>query len=297
MKLLTFNGRSNIVIKSGEEIYSDTIVYPLKELSEVAISIYFGEVPKKLSGHAYSLTHSYIELGNKVKEKKFSSKNKVDHWYFISAMEISSEFPKKTIVCFGDSITDGVIFRNGTRDNYPDILFYELIQNKETSNLSMANEGINADRLTDQGIIRYDRDVLNVKGVAYVIVLYGVNDLNVIEANSNEIISGYKEIIKKAHERNLLIYGGTIIPFANYSQKYIWNKKKEKVRQEANKWIRTTKPKDGGFDAFIDFDKLLKDPKNETIMYNKYDSQDGIHPSFEGYKKMVEGIMALSLFS
>jgi lysophospholipase L1-like esterase len=297
MKLLTFNGKNNIVIESGKEIYSDTIFYPLKALSDIAVSIFFGSVPKELSGHAYSLTYSYIETGNKVQNKKFNIRNKVDHWYFISAIEISSESPKKTIVCFGDSITDGVIFRGDIRDNYPDILFSRLHQNNEASNLSIVNEGINGDRITDQGTKRYEHDVLNIKGVAYIIVLYGVNDLNVIKANSTEIIAGYKKIIQKAHERNILIYAGTITPFANYRVKYLWNKNKEKVRKEANEWIRTTKPEDGGFDAFIDFDKLLRDPNNETILFKKYDCKDGIHPGYEGNKKMVEGIIDLSLFS
>ena len=298
MKYITFMGKKGLVIGKGEEIYSDTIFYPLKEISDIAISIYFGSVPKAISGHVYSLTYSYIEIGNKINKKIFSQNKKTPHWYFISAIEVSSESPKKTIVCFGDSITDGVKFNNEFRYNYPDLLFYKLLQNKETSNLSIANQGINANRLVDQGVERYESDVLDVKGVAYIIVLYGVNDLNVIEANSQEIIEGYKQIIKKAHERNLLIYAGTIIPFGNYQKyKYKWNKEKEKVRQETNDWIRKTKPENGGFDAFFDFDKLLKDPKNETVMKDEYDSGDGIHPSLEGNKKMVESIDDLTLFT
>ena len=69
------------------------------------------------------------------------------------------------------------------------------------------------------------------------------------------------------------------------------------MRQEANDWIRKTKPENGGFDAFFDFDKLLKDPENEAIMKNEYDCGDGIHPGLEGNKKMVEGIDDLTLFT
>ena len=45
---------------------------------------------------------------------------------------------------------------------------------------------------------------------------------------------------------------------------YLWNKKKEKLRNEINEWIRRTKPNKGEFDAFFDYDKELKGPKNET---------------------------------
>ena len=35
----------------------------------------------------------------------------------------------------------------------------------------------------------------------------------------------YKEIIRKAHEKNILIYTGTILPFGRYMVKHFWNKK------------------------------------------------------------------------
>jgi lysophospholipase L1-like esterase len=297
MKYLTFNGKYNIIIKKGKEIYSDTIIYPLKAFSKIAISIYFGSVPKKLSGHGCSLTYSYIEKGNKIKKQKFSHENKVDHSYFISLIEISSDKPKKVIVCFGDSITDGVKLNNGTRDNYPDMLFEKIYNNNKNTDIAIVNEGINGDKLTKKGIERYQHDVLDIKGVRYIIALYGVNDLNILNATSKEIISGYKEIIKEAHKRKILIYSGTILPFSRFKYKYTWNKNKEKVRKECNDWIRKTKPKNGGFDGVFDFEKYIKDPKNETKMKDIYDCGDGIHPGFEGYVKMVELINDLNLFT
>ena len=123
-------------------------------------------------------------------------------------------------------------------------------------------------------------------------VLYGVN---VINANENEIISAYKKIINIAHKRNILIYAGTIMPFSQY-KRHKWTLNKEKVRTEVNNWIRNTKPEDGGFDAFFDYDYFLKDPLNETRLNEIYDSGDGIHPSTEGLKKMVETIKDFNLF-
>jgi lysophospholipase L1-like esterase len=69
------------------------------------------------------------------------------------------------------------------------------------------------------------------------------------------------------------------------------------MRNEVNKWIRETKPDEGGFDAFFDFDKELKDPKDETRLDDIYDCGDGIHPSLKGYQKMVDCIKDLSLFA
>ena len=60
---------------------------------------------------------------------------------------------------------------------------------------------------------------------------------------------------------------------------------KEKERKDVNQWIRTTKPDKGGFDAFFDFDKLMKDPKDEKNLKKIYDCGDGIHPVSKDIKK------------
>ena len=46
IKYLRFNGENSVIIPKGGEIYSDTIIYPLKPISDIGISIYFGSVPK-----------------------------------------------------------------------------------------------------------------------------------------------------------------------------------------------------------------------------------------------------------
>jgi lysophospholipase L1-like esterase len=297
IKYLRFNGKNSVIIPKGKELYSDTIIYPLKPISDIAISIYFGSVPKHKSGHYSSKTFSYMEEGNKIANSRFSEKNKKSSWFFIEALEVSSENPKKTVVFFGDSITDGQSRTHDIRNNYPDIFSAKFHEKMKTSDLAVINKGIDGDRLADNGIKRFAHDVLNIKGVKYIVVLYGVNDLNVLNRKSSQIISAYKSIIKKAHEKNIYIYSGTILPFSEYICRYLWNKKKEKVRNEVNEWIRKTPPNKGGFDAFFDYDKEMKDPKNETKLAKIYDCGDGIHPSLRGYQKMVDCIKDLSLFT
>lgn len=77
----------------------------------------------------------------------------------------------------------------------------------------------------------------------------------------------------------------------------IWTEKREKVRKEVNNWIRNTKSSDGGFDAFFDFDKFVKDPNDDTILKNEYDCGDGLHPNPQGYIRMVQAINNLTLFT
>ena len=291
---MLFEGKKNIVIPPGKEIYSDVFSYPLKSLSEVSISIFFGSVPDEYTGHEASMTNSFIDEGNKINNKIISTKNKISHYYFISLLEILSPTKKDTIVCFGDFITDGVGSTNDKHNRYPDLLSMKLRLNKETSEISVVNEGITSTRVTEHGIERFTHDVLEIKGVKYIIFMYGVNDINWLNLKSSEIISAYQRIIKLAHEKKLYIYGCTILPYGNNE---IWTEEREKVRKEINEWLRNTKTEEGGFDYIFDFDKYVKDPKDETKLFKDYDSWDGIHPSPEGYLRMVQVIDDLTLFT
>ena len=290
-----FNGKKNIIIPPGEEIYSDTIPYHLKALSEIAISIYFGETPEKSTGHKNSYTFSFIDNGNKVHEQKISLKNEISHWYFISAIEVYSNPIKKAIVCFGDSITDGTGSIPNKKNRWIDLLSEKLHLNKETSEIAVVNKGIGGNKITKQGLNRYSYDVLQVKGVIYIIVLFGINDISCLKkVTSSDIISAYKKLIKEAHNNNIFIYGGTILPFGKNKE---FSEKKEKIRQEVNNWIRNTKKEEGGFDYFFDFDKLIRDPNNHTIMYEDYARFDGIHPNEKGHQILAQAFDNLEIFT
>lgn len=52
-----------------------------------------------------------------------------------------------------------------------------------------------------------------------------------------------------------------------------------------------------GFDAFFDFDQIIKDPNNETKIYSEYDCGNGLHPSPQRYKEIVQAINILELFT
>ena len=58
-----------------------------------------------------------------------------------------------------------------------------------------------------------------------------------------------------------------------------------------NQWILTKAP----FDAVIDFDKVVKDPKNANLIYPSFNCGDGIHPSPRGYYEMGKSVR-LELF-
>lgn len=63
------------------------------------------------------------------------------------------------------------------RNNYQDIFSAKFHENMKSSDIAVINKGICGDILIDKGIKRYGHDVLIIKGVKHIIVLYGVNDL------------------------------------------------------------------------------------------------------------------------
>ena len=291
---LKFNGKEGTVIPLGKEMYSDPFDYPLKAQSEVAISIYFGEVPPKLTSHAGSRTFSFIEKGNKISKTKFSDEFKTAHWYIIEAIEVSSSPTKKVVVCYGDSITDGRGSTDDKQNRWTDVLSRKLYLNDATKNVACVNAGIGATFVRNEGQERFERDVLNVKGSAYIIVLYGVNDILFTGSSSEQVIEAYKALITKAHQNKKFIYGATILPFGKNDN---WSKEKDKVRNEVNEWIRNTDKDEGGFDYYFDFDEIIKDPKNGSNLYDEYDCGDGLHLSPKGYETLVDSIDNLKLFT
>jgi len=131
--------------------------------------------------------------------------------------------------------------------------------------------------------------VLLVPGVTHVIVLEGINDIRAginrpAEAiTADDLIFGYRQLIARAHERGLVIIGGTITPAGGAERHPPEN---EAIRQVVNEWIRTS----GAFDAVADFDLALRDPSQPTRLNPGYDSGDHLHPNDTGYRVMAQQV-------
>jgi lysophospholipase L1-like esterase len=292
IKKLTFNNSESISISKGEEIYTDIFDYSLESCSEIVVSIFFGKVPTELTGHKFSLTNSFIEKGNKINEEKFSLENKIEHWYFIANMEVLTNKQIKGLVCFGDSITDGRFSNVDKQERWPDFLFKKL-QNKNID-IAINNQGLSGTAISTIGMERFDNDVLNQNGVKYIIVFYGVNDITKLNKNENEIIEIYKNMIEKAHNSNLLIFGGTLTPFKGYR---LYSEERNNVRNKINEWIRNSKNIKDGFDEIIDFDIVMRDNKDPNMLNSKFNSGDGAHFNSLGYENMVKAFSDLSIFN
>jgi hypothetical protein len=102
-------------------------------------------------------------------------------------------------------------------------------------------------------------------------------------------MAGMKIIIARVKEKGIRIIGATIIPRHSVVPGVAdtgWNDQKSKIRARVNDWIR----KDAGFDAVLDFDRVVKSAANPEVMEQAYNCGDGVHPSPIGYFQMGKSV-------
>ncbi len=275
---LAFHGANSVTIPAGEAIASDPFEYKLAPMSDVAITIHFGDVPAKLTGHPGSRSTSLLQ------------EVKVTHWYVLTGIDVLAPAATAEIIVLGDSITDGRGSTTDGNDRWTDDLARRL-----RVPISVLNEGLGGNAVLTGGlgppaISRFDRDVLSQNAPRWLIVLEGVNDIGVSHSPNiaADLIAAYGQFIEKAHAQKIRVYGVPILPFGKsmYS-----SPEHEAARLNVNEWIRTS----GKFDAVIDMDSAVRDPSQPSNLLAIYDTGDHLHPNAAGYQKMADAI-DLSLF-
>jgi lysophospholipase L1-like esterase len=295
-KALTFHGAPSITIPAGEVVLSDPFNFNLPALTNLAISIYFGNISATtISGHPGSRTTSFIQAANVVTAASMPAADTTQHWYIITGVDVLANLSSKTVVTLGDSITDGRGSTTDGNNRWPDDLAQCFNTNAPTATAAVDNMGIGGGGifggLGPAAVNRFDRDVLNQNGVRWLIVFEGVNDIGGDTSGTiaTNLIAAYTQFINKAHAQNIRAYGATITPFGGNSY---YTTAHEAARQTVNTWIRTNNL----YDAVIDFDAVVRDPVTLTNLLSAYDSGDGLHLNPLGYQTMAKSI-DLNLFT
>ena len=290
-KYLKFNGNYNTVIPAGKSRFSDALTFDLQPLEKLAITINYDKAPRIPTVHMGSRTTSYILRGVSTPKTSFDKAFREDHWFNIAAIDVF-DLTAKSIAIIGNSITDGKNSTNNAQNRWPDILSESLQKKHGVTDVGILNLGIGNNRVTLTGGFgfmarkRFDHDILLQRGVRTVVIFEGVNDIgatpnNKVEAVTNDLIQSYEEMIRKAKERNLRVFLGTISPFKGAGY---YSASHEAMRQKLNQWIRSQREK---VDGILDFDELLRDP-NEPERLQKQWQSDWLHPNPEGYRAMGE---------
>lgn len=306
---LTFSGSATITALSGAPVISDPIAATLPNGADLEISLYLPDKTPVQTFHLLGLQQSILSgSGNFVTTDALpgatpfeiiekTSGRRYPARLFLSEVDVAGSAPVKTVVAFGDSITDGMGSTPDQNRRWPDYLSRRIFQAK--MNLSVVNQGIGGNQvlargLGDSALARFDRDALALPGAATIILMEGINDIgfsgNMIPGISRtdiipaeEIIQGYRQLIARAHACGVRIIGATMTAFAGSPA---FTPEKEAVRQAVNSWIRNS----NAFDAVVDFDAVTRDPQKPDQLKPAFNGGDHIHLNDAGYDAMAAAI-------
>jgi lysophospholipase L1-like esterase len=306
-RALTFSGRPAVSIPANALVLSDPVKLDVPAAGDLAISIFLSKPATGAGIHYAAQQTSYIGQGDLTGAASISDAATITSWVFLTGVDVLTPESTSAIVAFGDSITDGARSTVDANLRWPNILAGRLLTRRKK--IGVLDAGIGGNRILHDAVsnvrfgvnalARFDRDVLAQPGVKYVIVLEGINDLGHAGTSAPEsetvsaedIIAGLKQMIERAHERGLKIFGATLTPFEGTVSPGYFTPEKETKRKAVNEWIRTGH----AFDGVIDFEKAIRDPNNPDRMLAAFDGGDHLHPGDAGYKAMGESI-DLSLF-
>jgi lysophospholipase L1-like esterase len=255
---VTFGGRTSVRIPAGAPMVSDPVDLWLPARSDLVVSIHLPEATPVTTLHAFAYQENAVAAGNVTGAASVTPTATIGQWLFLSGVSVSTRRPSAaSIVALGDSITNGFETTVNANRRWPDRLA-ERLQASGRRHLGVLNLGVAGNRLLhdpnppagnpaeayaaffgQSALRRFDRDVLAQPGVEHVVVLLGVNDLGhpgtsaplSETVTAEEIIGAHAELVARAHEKGLRIYGGTITPFAGDTLGF-FSPEKEAIRQE-----------------------------------------------------------------
>ncbi|MEA5363519.1 SGNH/GDSL hydrolase family protein [Amycolatopsis sp., V23-08] len=296
-RAVTFSHKKALTIPAGQEVVSDPVPLSVRAEQNLLVSLYLPQATSSATWHSDAFDVSYLskpgdhtadaEDGNYVAA--------TTSWYYLSGLDVVAPAARGTVVAFGDSITDGYNTPASVYHRWPDDLARRLAGPHPSA---VVDAGIGGNRvLTDvpniwQGVSalkRFAHDALAQPGVRTVILMEGINDIGNnagpggVPLTAQQLIDGYRELIRQAHAAGVRILGGTLLPDKGAGY---YSESAEAIRQAANAWIRTG----GQFDGVVDFDQALQDPSDPAALRAGFDSGDHLHPNEAGMQAMADAV-------
>ncbi|MFF1651905.1 SGNH/GDSL hydrolase family protein [Streptomyces sp. NPDC058255] len=297
MRRLTFDGGLSVVIPAGEQVLSDAVQVRIPHGSDVLVTTYAPTPSGPVTYHPHARQISYVADGDRTEDVSGTAyTEQSEYWRYLTALDVLSDDSAGTVVVLGDSLTDGITSTVGANHRWTDVLSERLRSaagSGDAPRYSVVNQGISGNQVlaaglgrpadNPSGLARFGRDVLDRTNVKAVVIDLGVNDIlrNPNQVEPETITDGLRRLVRQAHARGLRVVGATLMPFRGHRG---YTAGRDAVRQAVNAEIRAGKV----YDAFVDFDRALRDPYDPRRLRADYDSGDHLHPSDKGYKRMAE---------
>lgn len=304
LRHLTVNGARSFTIPAGADLASDPVPLRLAALDSVTVTFFVAAPTGPATYHAQALATTYRAAGDHAADIRGAAFAETSQsWYYLIGVDVIGAAPRDGVVAFGDSLTDGAGSGAGNNNRYPDELAERLAAAGRPR--AVLNQGISGNRVTvdstwlgDKATSRFRRDVLRQPGVRAVIILEGINDIGIsevaaappfpilapyTEVSADDVIAGYRELIRLAHANGLRVIGATLPPVKG-SEYYTAHS--EAKRDAINAWIRTS----GEYDAVVDLASVMASPSDVDQLNPAYDSGDHLHANDAGYRAMAHAV-------
>lgn len=294
LRPVTFAGSPSVSIPAGAPMISDPIAMAVTAGTELVVSAALAEnaVNEGRGGAGFLLA-----AGDQTLNASLYQVTPMKGRPLVTGVSVLSQEAPQVIVAFGDSITDGNRVAPRALHGWSEQLARRLAMRKGHKSYSVINAGIAGNRLLTAGwgaagLARLDRDALRIEGISHLVLLEGINDINMSGSSpfgisptlsAGDLIAGYRQVIARAHARGVKVYIGTLTP--NPASE-LTTKDKVALRKAVNDWIRHS----GEPDAVIDFEAMVQDPSHPDMFKAEFDSGDHLHPSDQGYMVMGNGI-------
>lgn len=303
---ITFKGGNTATIPAGEIMHSDELILHVPSLSVIKLRTYLPESVPVETFHWDARHFSLLATGNQTFNENNQFSQKISSRLLLESVEIQPELASKAIVVIGDSMVDGNGVEMDRYYRWTDLLAERLV----SKSVAVINAGQSGSRLLKDGIgintlSRFERDVLNQCGATTCIVQVGLNDLGLAATaldpdsaipTAAQLINAYRQLIHAAKRKNMRMIGVTLVPLrsnAEYGLEDFYQPEKEMIRQQVNQWMRTSDK----FDAIIDSDMLVRDPKCTEQLNVQYDSGDHLHLNYQGHQLIAASISLEALLS
>ena len=293
-------GKTEFEIPVGETIWSDALPIRLEAGDDIEIRMFFESNIVDFNvieeeAHLYLGDHVYGQAET-VKESNFSKKTGIfPPVPAIEAVEIQTEEELSAIVAFGDSIT--------AMSRWTKPLSARLEQ-AYGGKYALLNSGISGNCLLykvpgmlgslfgEEGVKRFQQDVLEIPNLKVVIIALGVNDVSYLSKktagliNKENFVQKVRKITETLHERGVRVVMQTISPRLGVARRMgKYTREMEALRLELNDWIRSASI----FDYVFDAEAAVAEAHPDGLYYKEGLHQgDHLHPNAEGGRVLAE---------
>jgi lysophospholipase L1-like esterase len=293
---LRFGGDARVTIPAGRGVTSDAVDLAVPAGTDLALSLY---LPLDTGPAMYAVRANetaYVVTGDQIAAVTLAGAEQLDGRFYVTGVDVLAPETTAIAVAFGDSWFEGTGTTPGANRRSIDVLNGRLARGW------VVNQGISGNRLLvdevgEHALARFDRDVLAVPGVTHVLVHFGINDfglpgtMGLPPARAEDVIAGFTELARRAHDAGLKILAATIGPFGGATYDGVSTPAGLAARRRVNEWIRAG----GAFDAVFDVAQAVSRPDDPDFIRPEFDSGDGMHLNDAGARAMAETVCPSSV--